>query len=103
MVKEPQSLENQRFSARSFLDARRVRVLYSLVMIRTLLAFVLTAAALPMPPVVAQGTPQTAPAARSRDIYVSVQSRDDTPITGLTAADFTVREDGTAREVLKAE
>ena len=57
-----------------------------------------------MPPVVAfRERHETAPAARSREIYVSVQSRDDTPITGLTAADFTVREDGTAREVLEAE
>ena len=40
-------------------------------------------------------------AARTRDIYVSVVDRNDVPVTGLTPADFLVREDGAAREVLK--
>ena len=51
---------------------------------------------------------QTAPrggaeAARTQDVYVSVLGAKDAPVTGLTAADFVIREDGVAREVLKAE
>jgi VWFA-related protein len=39
--------------------------------------------------------------ARTRDVYVSVVDSKGAPIQGLTAADFVVREDRTAREVLK--
>ena len=40
---------------------------------------------------------------RSQTVYVSVLDAKHTPVTGLSAADFTVREDSAAREVLRAE
>ncbi|HVL69178.1 MAG TPA: hypothetical protein VM364_18110 [Vicinamibacterales bacterium] len=40
--------------------------------------------------------------ARTRDIYVSVVDEKGNAVTGLSAADFAVREDGVAREVLRA-
>lgn len=40
--------------------------------------------------------------AKSTDIYVSIVDAKGEPATGLTAADFRVREDGAVREVLKA-
>ena len=46
--------------------------------------------------------PSAASDARTRDVYVSVLDSKDTPVTGLTAADFIVKEDGAAREVLRA-
>jgi hypothetical protein len=39
---------------------------------------------------------------RTRDIYVSVLDGKGLPAKGLAAADFTVREDGVAREVVRA-
>jgi VWFA-related protein len=46
--------------------------------------------------------PPAATDARTRDVYVSVLDSKDAPVTGLTAADFTVKEDGAPREVLRA-
>jgi Ca-activated chloride channel family protein len=49
-------------------------------------------------------TPASAIAqAKPTDIYVSVLDSRDNPVPGLTATDFTVREDNVSREVLKAE
>ena len=40
---------------------------------------------------------------RTRDIYVSVVDNRGAPVTDMTAADFVVREDNVAREVLSAK
>jgi VWFA-related protein len=72
-------------------------------MIDAVLALGLTALA--SVPAVFQQEPVRKPSAsdaRTRDVYVSVLDNKDVPIAGLTAADFTVREDGVAREVLRA-
>lgn len=70
---------------------------------RTISALIVAFAVLPVPPAAAPLEGQEKSAGRSRAIYVSVQARNDTPLAGLTREDFTVREDGVAREVLKAE
>ena len=44
----------------------------------------------------------SASGARTRDVYASASDSKGAPVTGLTAADFAVREDRIAREVLKA-
>lgn len=46
--------------------------------------------------------PEQASDARTRDIYVTVLDGKGNPATGLTAKDFTVREDNVDREVLRA-
>ncbi|MBA2257682.1 MAG: VWA domain-containing protein, partial [Acidobacteria bacterium] len=62
----------------------------------TLVAGCLLAAAAP--------SAQTQPAdGRTQSIYVGVVDGKGDAVTGLTAKDFVVREDGVAREVLRAE
>lgn len=41
-------------------------------------------------------------ATREQHVYVSVATGEDAPITDLKATEFTVREDGVAREILRA-
>jgi VWFA-related protein len=49
----------------------------------------------------AQKPPQKPSERRTREVYVSVVDRGGKPVADLTTADFTVREDNVAREVLK--
>jgi VWFA-related protein len=50
----------------------------------------------------AQDKPARASESRTRDVYASVLDAKGRPVAGLGAADFAVREEGVAREVLKA-
>ncbi|HET7220160.1 MAG TPA: hypothetical protein VFJ02_19025 [Vicinamibacterales bacterium] len=50
----------------------------------------------------AQEKPGRASESRTRDVYASVLDNKGRPVAGLGAADFVVKEDGVAREVLKA-
>ena len=59
---------------------------------RTIVLMIL-ATLLPVNPVWAQATERT--------IYASVVDKNDAPVTGLSVGDFIVREDDTAREVLR--
>jgi VWFA-related protein len=45
--------------------------------------------------------PSAASDARTRDVYASVLDSKEAPVSGLTTADFAVKEDGAAREVLR--
>jgi VWFA-related protein len=66
------------------------------------LAAALVVSSFAFPIAVQQGSRASEASARTRDVYVSVVDSKGAPIAGLTAADFTVREDRVAREVLKA-
>jgi VWFA-related protein len=60
------------------------------------------AAAPLLPPQQRDPQPRTSDA-RTRRVYVSVLDNKDAPVDGLGIADFTVREDGVAREVVKVD
>ncbi|MEO8078673.1 MAG: VWA domain-containing protein [Acidobacteriota bacterium] len=73
-------------------------------MMKSFLAFGL--AALVLVPVTTSAQAPSRPAAsdaRTRGVYVSVLDGKGATVPGLSAGDFSVREDGVAREVLKAE
>lgn len=62
------------------------------------------AALVAVPAVFQQDSPRPPAASdvRTRDVYVSVLDSKEVAVPGLTAADFTVREDAAPREVLRA-
>lgn len=53
--------------------------------------------------VVVPASPEAGRQQRERSIVVGVASSNDVPVTDLGPADFTVREDGIAREILRVE
>ena len=57
------------------------------------IVLLILAVLLPASPVLAQATERT--------VYASVVDKNDAPVTGLAASEFIVREDDTAREVLR--
>lgn len=70
-------------------------------MMNTLVALGLALAA-PVAVLAQQSAPRASDS-RTRSVYVSVLDAKDAPVPGLAVADFTVREDGVAREVVKVE
>ncbi len=72
-------------------------------MIHALSALGLAALALGLAAPSSQAPRPSAAESRAARVYVSVLGPRSVPVTGLAAGDFTVREDGVAREVLRAE
>ena len=67
-----------------------------------LAAWLVAFGAMPGAPPQDAARPPAASDTRTRDVYVSVLDNKNMPVTGLTAADFVVREDGMSREVVRA-
>lgn len=73
-------------------------------MLKTVLTLGLAASAIASVASQDQGSARSAAReSRTRSVYVSVLDNRDAPVGGLAVADFVVREDGVAREVVKVE